>query len=323
LTKREKHIDYFSLARYLDVTLLQISNSVARESEALADQGFDYLQHVVKHYDRHENIASPAYVKALMDQYKSTLENWAAQSMYITELKEEQAALEAKLATTGRDMNRLKSKHDDEQRNLHSRYEKWARDKKLEYDIEIARLKSLNTEMVQKYQLQLETEQMEHHAIIKRNQKEREINEARKDDEHAHTVKLMTTDAEHRRIKMQADLDALARALVARDGYEPISDHQLQQDFSDLAKKVERLAYMDWKVPHAEWNSDLLAQLSKTQSKVQKKIIQDIVWMILFARIFCSPFRVFGEEGKKLELKWNKSFPGGKLSLTSSSTSTI
>jgi hypothetical protein len=114
--------------------------------------------------------------------------------------------------------------------------------------------------------------------------------------------------------KMRQEMESLAGALVERDSFTPIPDHQLQTDFADLAKGVEQLARLKWKLLQADWTDELLNALSPDNiARLQRQILQDTIWMILFEYLFCSPFRVFGEDGEKLEHKWNKDCGQGMI----------
>ena len=41
--------------------------------------------------------------------------------------------------------------------------------------------------------------------------------------------------------------------------------------------------------------------------------MQNTLWVILYEMIFCTPFRVFGEEGVKLDMQWLDKYGQGKL----------
>jgi hypothetical protein len=44
--------------------------------------------------------------------------------------------------------------------------------------------------------------------------------------------------------------------------------------------------------------------MSPHQQSFKKQVLQDMIWGILQQYIFASPFRPFGEEGRKLETAW-------------------
>jgi malate synthase len=120
---------------------------------------------------------------------------------------------------------------------------------------------------------------------------------------------------ERERVEQQAalrkDVEYPNGELLARDPYTPLTDHELKSPFQGLGNEIDALSRLKWKSNQAEWPNDLLGRLSDNQRKVKKQLAQDIVWIILYEKIFCSPFRVFGEEGQRLELQWNEAYGKG------------
>lgn len=113
--------------------------------------------------------------------------------------------------------------------------------------------------------------------------------------------------------RLRGDIESLNGALLARDRFTPITDHELESRFSDLVEDIDQLARPEWDFNQAEWTDNLLNRLSKNPKRLKKELLQDSLWMILYENIFCSPFRVFGEEGRKLEAQWNDAFGEGLL----------
>lgn len=113
--------------------------------------------------------------------------------------------------------------------------------------------------------------------------------------------------------RLRGDIESLNGALLARDRFTPITDHELESRFSDLVGDIDQLARPEWDFNQAEWTDNLLNRLSKNPKRLKKELLQDSLWMILYENIFCSPFRVFGEEGRKLEAQWNDAFGKGLL----------
>lgn len=113
--------------------------------------------------------------------------------------------------------------------------------------------------------------------------------------------------------RLRGDIESLNGALLARDRFTPITDHELESRFSDLVEDIDQLARPEWDFNQAEWTDNLLNRLSKNPKRFKKELLQDSLWMILYENIFCSPFRVFGEEGRKLEAQWNDAFGKGLL----------
>lgn len=116
---------------------------------------------------------------------------------------------------------------------------------------------------------------------------------------------------EHR---LKSDITSLNRTLMARASFEPPANDVLMAPFRDFLVDMGQLVPILSKlwIPQQEgWTDELLARLAprNQQLSIRRQVIQDSVWRILNENIFCSPFRVFGEEGKMLEVEWKQSFP--------------
>ena len=95
-------------------------------------------------------------------------------------------------------------------------------------------------------------------------------------------------------------------------------DGQIQDRFVEVQQLVEELGRLTWKKERTMWPERLIpTEESKTGSRLARKaIVQDMAWTLLFRSIFCSPFRVFGEEGLKLEKEWVEQCGKGETSRT-------
>lgn len=105
--------------------------------------------------------------------------------------------------------------------------------------------------------------------------------------------------------RMRVNVDGLNAALLKRDDFKPIPDDEMRAKFLDLAQDVNTLAQVEWRANQRVWSSQVLLRLSPNQKLFKIQILQDIIWVALYRFIFCSPFRMFGEEGQKLECQWN------------------
>ena len=85
-------------------------------------------------------------------------------------------------------------------------------------------------------------------------------------------------------------------------------DEQIRRKFSEIEQMVDSLGRLQWKQEPAVWTSEVLRSIggNRTDRVLKKAIVQDLVWCLLFNHIFCSPFRVFGAEGRLLEEEWNE-----------------
>ncbi|ERF69672.1 hypothetical protein EPUS_03664 [Endocarpon pusillum Z07020] len=108
--------------------------------------------------------------------------------------------------------------------------------------------------------------------------------------------------------RLQKCIQSRNKALIARDNFSPITDGELKSMFSDLVGEVDALARLKWTLNESPWTNNLQGQLSDNPKRLQKQILQDTIWNALFENVFCSPFRVFRNEGTVLEFQWNKAF---------------
>lgn len=86
----------------------------------------------------------------------------------------------------------------------------------------------------------------------------------------------------------------------------PINDSVIKEKFSSLNAAVDSLSRLKWKPSPKIWTSELIQKLSDNDRVLKKRILLDTIWTLLYRFVFCSPFRIFGEEGEDLELKWNE-----------------
>lgn len=108
--------------------------------------------------------------------------------------------------------------------------------------------------------------------------------------------------------RSRKDIETLNGALLKRDKFTPIADRELKDRFLHLDGEIENLARVDWKLNDTDWRDGVLS-LSKNPKKLKRYILQDELWAVLYETIFCSPFRVFGTEGRILETQWSDAFP--------------
>jgi hypothetical protein len=127
--------------------------------------------------------------------------------------------------------------------------------------------------------------------------------------EHENKIQQLSEANRIRETNLTNDVQSLASSLMERESYKPILDHKVVQRFTDLAGDVDNLTRLKWGLLQADWTNELMDSLSDNAEQLQQYILQDIVWLILYKNIFCSPFRVFGEEGKVLEQQWSEDFP--------------
>lgn len=114
---------------------------------------------------------------------------------------------------------------------------------------------------------------------------------------------------------LKKDIQSRNKALIEREtaqGVEYISDRELKAKLSELNREVDALARTPWAFNHSDWTEEAMNQMSISPKRLRKLILQDTMWSTFYEHIFCSPFRVLGEEGRRLEEQWSAAFPPGK-----------
>ncbi|KAH7342510.1 hypothetical protein BKA65DRAFT_504248 [Rhexocercosporidium sp. MPI-PUGE-AT-0058] len=109
---------------------------------------------------------------------------------------------------------------------------------------------------------------------------------------------------------LQESVEVLKGALVKRDHFKAMSDHELSYRFQEISSEVDDLARIRWDQRQVStWPfPDQSLQHSENERRMKQYLIQNTLWVILYERVFCTPFRVLGEEGKALERDWIHEF---------------
>lgn len=114
---------------------------------------------------------------------------------------------------------------------------------------------------------------------------------------------------------LEKTIQDLQSALVRREHFKAMSDHELARHFQNIADEVDDFGRIDWDEglePSWPFTNPVFAS-SNNPRRLKQHVIQTTLWVILYDRIFCSPFRVLGNEGRRLEAQWAKTFGQGKL----------
>jgi len=87
-----------------------------------------------------------------------------------------------------------------------------------------------------------------------------------------------------------------------------MSDNELALRFHDLANEVDDIARADWdnRRESAWYFPGNVLRNSENVRRAKQHLLQNTIWVILYEKIFCTPFRVFGNEGKSLERAWTE-----------------
>ena len=239
----------------------------------------------------------------------------------------------------------------DEEKRLRSRILELQREHKSKIDLMQHEHESEKGRMQREHKSEKDRLQQEHESEEDRMQQEHKFEEDRMQNEHESNLALMrakmekmkqehdseqkkmrkVVDEEKVRLKsefqtmkaqlerahaeetkrLRRDIEAYSEDLLARDDFKPMLDNEIKGRFLDLAQEIDTLARLEWKPNQKEWTNQVLRRLSGNQRLLKKQILQDSVWVILHENIFCSPFRVFGEEGRRLESQWNDKYQQG------------
>ncbi|KUJ14622.1 uncharacterized protein LY89DRAFT_783722 [Mollisia scopiformis] len=112
--------------------------------------------------------------------------------------------------------------------------------------------------------------------------------------------------------QLRRDRDAYSAALLerdrARDKVEYLQDVEIKDKFQGLKEDVENLARSEWM--NDPGKEKTLKLLTPTPERLMRQVLQHSIWVVLHEHIFCSPFRVFGDEGMKYETDWIKECGG-------------
>jgi hypothetical protein len=147
----------------------------------------------------------------------------------------------------------------------------------------------------------------------------------------ANAIKMMENEHKAEKAKIRAKCEAekiahlrglketveiLKMDLARRDHFKAMSDRELANRFKEITDEVDDFSRYPWeKDQESSWPFPLRVILSseKNERVTKQEVMQNTLWVILYKKIFCTPFRVLGEEGKALELEWVKTYGQGEL----------
>jgi chromosome segregation ATPase len=116
-------------------------------------------------------------------------------------------------------------------------------------------------------------------------------------------------------MRLRKDVEDLKGALLERDHSKSMSDREAARLFQDIVSEVDEFARVQWDVKYeSTWPfPEKSLRMSENIRRAKQYIIQNTLWVILYEKIFCTPFRVLGDEGKSLEEQWIGEFGQGKV----------
>ena len=153
----------------------------------------------------------------------------------------------------------------------------------------------------------LEHEQARMHMETKHRERVNDLLDKAKQDE-----ATLKHNHQQETARLNKIIHGRTKAIVTRETFTPITDRDLKTKLTELSSKVDSLGKLQWSPDRSTWRDDQLKQVRINSKKLQKSIIQETVWLVLHEYILCSPFRVFGTEGIKLEKQWNNAYGNGQ-----------
>ncbi|KAH0555814.1 hypothetical protein GP486_006239 [Trichoglossum hirsutum] len=164
---------------------------------------------------------------------------------------------------------------------------------------------------------ELEEEKM---SMMESMQGIREAHEAEKrriEERHDAEIAALEIKREREIKSLRESIENLKGALLRRDSFKGMSGHELTHRFQDLASDVDDLARVQWdnKLEPTWPFPNKLLRNSENERRSKQHIVQNTFWVILYEKIFCTPFRVLGNEGKSLEREWIEKYGQDRKSI--------
>jgi len=146
--------------------------------------------------------------------------------------------------------------------------------------------------------------------------KKQEVEEKRLEEQNAAEKLRLEIKKEKEHRKLKGDIEALKGAKVKRDHFKAMTDRDLVPRFKDIASEIDDFSRVRWdNRREATWPfPDKVLRESENERRSKQYVIQNTIWVILYERIFCTPFRVLGTEGKLMEQDWIEKYGKGELS---------
>jgi len=116
-------------------------------------------------------------------------------------------------------------------------------------------------------------------------------------------------EREEERRGLRDEVEALKGAMVKRDHFKfksMMSGRELSLRFQDLASEIDAFSRVRWdNRQETTWPfPGKVFRESENERRSKQYVIQNTIWVILYERIFCTPFRILGTEGKLMEQDW-------------------
>ena len=139
----------------------------------------------------------------------------------------------------------------------------------------------------------------------------KEVEERRIEEKYA--AERLRREEEHR--SLRDDVETLKRALIKRSHFKTMSDRELSLRFQDLATEIDDVSRVRWdNTRESTWPfPDEVLRKLENERRSKQHVIQNTIWVILYERIFCTPFRVLGTEGELIEQDWIEKYGQGEF----------
>jgi len=165
-------------------------------------------------------------------------------------------------------------------------------------------------------------------TLLRTKQAEYEKLEATKDNEYAAMIERY--DAEKTTMvgmheaeksnavrELQEKIEDLKSALVEqvkKDHFKSMGDGAISNQFQGINNFVDEFSRVPWETSlESSWPYPNQAfQNTDNDRRTKQHIIQNTLWVVLYERIFCTPFRMLGMIGKSLEGQWIQQFQDWK-----------
>ncbi|KAH7095167.1 hypothetical protein FB567DRAFT_21848 [Paraphoma chrysanthemicola] len=224
-------------------------------------------------------------IEQLNRKYDGTVGEWRARYAALEEVK--------------RDLeHRLKASKAEEDTRVRETEEKWER--------KIQRTRKEQEDHVSNLQLE-----------ITRLNKIIEDERCVKDNELRSQEKKLKERHEEETVNLRTVIEDFKVASSRREHFKGLTDSEMAAQYKRLANNIEDVSRLEWDyLKEHQWplTDSRMRELSKNTRKLKQQIVQHVVWMCLFDYIFCSPFRVMGEDGRELDTNFASIYSSGASS---------
>lgn len=115
--------------------------------------------------------------------------------------------------------------------------------------------------------------------------------------------------------ELQQKVEDLKSAIVdqvKKDYFKSMGDGAISNQFQGINNSIDEFSRVPWESSlELSWPYPSQAfSISDNSRRTKQYIMQNTLWIILYERILCTPFRMLGMRGKDMEDQWIKQFQG-------------